>query len=119
MELKKFKILGKEIEFVNQYRNTRMGFAHDTTLFVNGSQYGTATCTYYNRTWECYTYQTVMLRVVEELRECRRKWLLSEFKAEHGYQKMTDKRTAEFKEIFDKDEEVKLYRKITEKLNRR
>ena len=35
MEIKKFTVGDKEYEFVNEYRNTRHGFAHDTTLFIN------------------------------------------------------------------------------------
>ena len=49
MELKKFKLNGKSVEFVNAYRNTRTGFAHDSTLFIDNREYGSATAIYYNR----------------------------------------------------------------------
>ena len=119
MELKKITICGKEVEFVNQYRNTRMGFAHDTTMFVDGRQYGTATCNYYNRTWECYTYQTVMLTVVHNLSEARQSYLKDRFKADHNYQKMTPKRTQEFEVVLNDDEEYKFYQTLYKRLSDR
>lgn len=42
MEIKKMHIDENEIEFVNTSRSTRNGFAHDTTLFINGRQYMTS-----------------------------------------------------------------------------
>ena len=34
MELKKFDVNGKQVEFVNQWRGNRSGFVHETTLFI-------------------------------------------------------------------------------------
>ena len=40
MEIKKLTVNGKEYEFVNETVGTRNGFAHNTTLFVNGCRMG-------------------------------------------------------------------------------
>lgn len=116
MEIRKFNIDGKEVEFVNACRCTRSGFAHDTTLFINGCQYETATCHYLNRTWERYTYQTVMRRAVYNLEEYRENRLTERFKTEKGYAKLTAKRKVELAEVIDNDEEIKFYRAIREAL---
>ena len=71
MEIKKFNIDGKEIEFVNESLDTRHGFKHVTTMFINNCEYGRNTCYYLNRTWERYRYQTVMRGCVQNLIEIR------------------------------------------------
>ena len=116
MELKKFKINGKAVEFVNAYRNTRSGFAHDSTIFINNCQYGTATCIYYNRTWERYCYQSVMRKLVRQLEEERISYLKGKFKQEHNYTKFTPKRVAEFESATKDDSELKLFAKLLKAL---
>ena len=59
----------KEFRFVCESLPTRSGFKHVATLFENGDIYPTesATCYYYNRTWECWCYQTVCREVVHKI----------------------------------------------------
>ena len=116
MEIKRITVNGKEVEFVNQSRGTRTGFAHDTTVFINGYEYGEPTCIYYNRTWERYTYQTVMRKAIYALQERLTNRLREEFKAERGYQKLTAKRQAEFYEYRDADEGIAFYEAILKEL---
>ena len=111
MEIKKFNIDGKEIEFVNESLDTRHGFKHVTTMFINNCEYGRNTCYYLNRTWECYRYQTVMRGCVYMLIENRIGNLKSNFKNRNGYLKMTAKRNEEFEnEIKDDDILGRYYR---------
>ncbi len=116
MEIKEFTVTGAKVQFVNEFRGTRSGFAHDTTLFINGYKCATATCHYLNRTWERYTYQSVMRKVVCELRERRREWLKEAFKAEKGYKKLTAERKVEFNTYVNKDADFDLYRRILNEL---
>lgn len=46
--------------FICEFGNTRSGFKHTCTLVVNGLHNVKNVCHYYNRTWEAYTYQSVM-----------------------------------------------------------
>lgn len=46
--------------FICEWGNTRNGFKHTCNLIVNGLHNVKNVCHYYNRTWECYDYQTVM-----------------------------------------------------------
>ena len=71
MTIREFEINGNKITFVNSSRSTRSGFAHDTTLFINGYQAIENSCHYLNRTWEAYQYQTVMLSAVYDLKQKR------------------------------------------------
>lgn len=53
---RKIIVNNNEYLFVNEYRNTRSGFAHDCKLYVNLYNYYNVTCRYQNRTWECYRF---------------------------------------------------------------
>lgn len=116
MELKKLTIDGKQVEFVNAFRGTRNGFAHDTTLFIDGYVMAQHTCHYLNRTWERYTYQTVMRCAVCDLEEERENRLKDKFKTEKGYAKLTPKRKLELAEVIDADEDMRFYRAILAQL---
>ena len=116
MEIKKFEIGDKHVEFVNESGNTRHGFKHMTTMFINGCQRGKNTVHYLNRTWECYPYQTCMRGCVRELLENRIENLKSEFKSKHGYSKMTAKRTEEFEKWINGDSVCEFYNELLDKI---
>ena len=69
MGLRQLSIEGKEIVFINTWRGTRSGFMHETELYINGWAATAAKCHYINRTWERYSYQSVMLQAVHNLQE--------------------------------------------------
>lgn len=60
-----FKIT-PQIEIVCNSERTRYGFRHLATLFINGREEETDKCCYYNRTWERYEFQSVILKVIEK-----------------------------------------------------
>ena len=109
-------INGREVLFVNSSRGTRHGFAHDTEVFIDGRNYGKHTCHYLNRTWESYTYQTVMKCCTYDLIEKERNWQEREYKERNGYKKLTAKRREEFEREFNGTPEVKLYYAILKEL---
>lgn len=58
--------LNDYVEIVCFSQRTSYGFRHVASLRENGSEICTARCSYYNRTWEAYTFQSVMQRVIEK-----------------------------------------------------
>lgn len=109
---------GNEYEFICEWKNTRNGFKHECRLFKNGTFETSATCNYINRTWESYEYQSVMLRAISILLEEHTEFLKYAFKDSRGYDKMTQKRNAEFQAVLDADEMVAEFLAIKKKLNR-
>ena len=63
--MKMFKI-NEKIEIVCTSESTRYGFRHLATLFVNGSETIKGKCTYQNRTWESYEFQSVLSEVINK-----------------------------------------------------
>lgn len=78
--MKIFKV-NDRIEIVCRSENTRYGFRHLATLFLDGKEYQDGKCTYQNRTWEAYEFQSVLYEVVrksdlsEEDKEVCNKWI--------------------------------------------
>ena len=63
--MRSFKIT-EELEIVCRSESTRYGFRHLATMLRNGSEIQEGKCTYQNRTWERYEFQSVLYRVVEK-----------------------------------------------------
>ncbi len=91
-----YQIEGKHVYFYCLNADTRNGFKHTAYCEIDGWFSGRATCHYYNRTWERYTYETVCKRIArQQIERCTNKELAA-FKRARGYQRMTEKRRAEF-----------------------
>ncbi len=63
--MKIFKI-NDRIEVVCSSESTRYGFRHLATLFENGVETAKGKCTYQNRTWESYEFQSVLFNVIQK-----------------------------------------------------
>ncbi len=98
MTIIKKTVNGNEYEFVNSFRGNRSGFVHETTLFRNGRYEGETKIQYYNRTWECYTYQSVMKRLVSGLLEYCEEAYKTAWKDTHGVKRLTEAKKKEMQE---------------------
>lgn len=102
-------------------RNTRHGFAHDAkiTVMPAGTFCGysvSAHCYYLNRTWERYTFQTVLMQACHNAMECRADELKPGFMEKNGYKKLTKKRAAEFTETLNNDAEYTAINSVLQQL---
>lgn len=77
----------RKIQMAARYENTRSGFRHlaETDDGIK------AKCTYLNRTWEVYTYQSVF-------HELAHNWIV----ANTGWNPRTKRDGQKFKEMYDK-----------------
>ena len=50
---------------VCSYKSNRTGFKHTANLFISCYKLAETSCQYYNRTWESYTFQTVILQAID------------------------------------------------------
>ena len=73
-----FKIK-KGVEIVCEWKKTRIAFKHVATLLVNGREIDEVKICYQNRTWERYTYESVLRKLLDKtgiLNETQsKKWL--------------------------------------------
>ncbi len=116
MRMQKFNIDGKEVLFMNAWRGTGSGFMHETELYIDGWQAGGARCYYINRTWERYSYQSVMLEAVHKLQEEETAREKRNFKAAAGIKNLMERHKPAFLEYLANNETLAFYKKIEEAL---
>ena len=108
---------GRDVSFVCTSRDTRSGFAHDATIFINGLDCGSATCHYINRTWERYSYESVCLSVVSGLIDRRKARLKDDYKDANGLTRLCGvKHKAALAAMIDSDDRIALLRKVRDDL---
>lgn len=88
----RFEKYGNVVEIVSETWKTRNAWGHKSTLFINGYEESVAKIRYYNRTWESYTYQKSMEKVIRDFMKSK---LESEceytFKRLECYKRITQK----------------------------
>lgn len=107
------EINGVKFTFVCESWTNRNGWGHKVTLYKNNVlEIGTCKVRYYNRTWECYLYQSairsVIRNVINELTEREK----TAFKKSHEYKIMTKKRLAKFSEYLKQDSTYCMYNEL-------
>lgn len=94
----------REFTFICNSRSTRHGFAHDCELYIDGHRIRKAHCYYLNRTWERFTYESVILKVLNFEIDERIDYLTGKFKYENGYVRMTEKREELLQPVLKQDQ---------------
>ena len=61
--------INNELEAVCEYKKTRVAFKHEATLLRNGREVLTVKICYQNRTWERYTYESVLYELLEKSKQ--------------------------------------------------
>ena len=106
----------KDYQFINAYRKNRSGFVHECELHI-GAQVFDAKCQYYNRTWECYTYQSVMVEALHNYREYVESVLKNRFLNEKGKSRMSPKLKAEFEALCNNNQQLKDIAEVRKELD--
>ena len=116
MRMHKLNIDGKEIMFLNNFRGTGSGFMHETELYIDGWRAAAARCYYINRTWERYSYQSVMLEAVHKLQEEETDREKRRFRQQHGIKNIMQRHKPALEEYLAGNEILTFYKKIEEAL---
>ena len=107
MEIRK---LSNGYQFVNNSRGNRSGFVHETTLFNNnGLEVGNYKVQYYNRTWECYQFQTVMKNCISKIIEEKK----------DNFIRLAKEKREQAEQVFEEMEQIKELRKMYKELDNR
>ena len=116
MRIFKIEKDGRSFEFVNSSRNTRHGFAHDCTMFVDNNEYQKASCHYLNRAWEMYTYQSVALEAINQELQGYKADYLEDWKNARNISRLTKARREEFEKEFSTLDYVKTLQAVKNEL---
>lgn len=103
--------------FQCKYNSTRSGFSHICSLIKEGELLSEAKSNYLNRTWERYTYQSVMREVVWKLIIQKEKEFLDEYKKENGLGRLSKDRKRVALSTFYLQLEIKELEELIKNLN--
>ena len=84
MEIRRKMINGNRWELVNEYWENYNGWGHKTTIIRNGYDYESHKVRYYNRTWECYCFQSCMYGAVNEIRKMELSRFIENYKEKNN-----------------------------------
>ena len=112
MEIRLKKVNGKRFEFVNEYYETSNSWGHKSTLLINGYEWAKTKIRYYNRTWECYTYQSVMYKVLDEYKDRLLKNFLENYLYNNGKTRFGKGEKEKTIKEFEKSEDGKIIKKL-------
>ena len=116
MDMIKKNVGNAEFTFVLNSRSNRSGFVHECELFCGYKKISSSKAQYYNRTWEAYRYQTVMLNAVYHAIDDARADIIDEQKRLNGWNKLTNNRRAYIKKIMDDNDGIKVLRELYEQV---
>lgn len=93
-------------EFVNHYWETSRAWGHECHLLKNGIEMSMARARHYNRTWEKYTYQSVMHSAVYNAHKEQLDRYIEAYKANNGIERFKAGQRKQLEEQFDKENPI-------------
>ena len=104
---------GVKFTLVCETWRIRNSWGHEVTLYRNDTfKVGRVKVRYYNRTWECYQYQSVIKSVIYNAIEDIKAAAKKAFFNLHNYKVMTKKRAAAFLEFLKQDNTYNMYNEL-------
>lgn len=95
-------------KFINEFGGTRNGFYHKTILLnKNGNEIADYRINYLNRTWESYTFQSVMQNCVYTLIENKFVDFLKLAKQKHGIKRLSKEKKLQARKVFENLTEIR------------
>lgn len=112
MEMIHKNVGNAEFTFFVNYRGNRSGFVHECELDMNGEHISAAKRQYYNRTWENYRFQSVMLDAVDKAVEDVKTKIRADEMAARGWARLTQQRRNEIGKIVEENGAYKVLRAL-------
>ena len=107
-------IIIKNFTFVCTSKSTRNGFKHEARMFINETFVSEATQHLVNRTWESFTYQSVIRNCVQNYIAQIEYGIETDYKKENNVIRKTKKHSEKLNELFNQNSEIKEAKKILE-----
>ena len=117
MNTRTIKVNNKDYVFICRSAKNRSGFTHDCEMQI-GIQSFKCHAQYYNRTWECYTYQSVMIGALNEYKDYIERHIKEKFLTENGYGRMTPSRKVEFEKVLVENPQLKEIAEVRKELDK-
>lgn len=120
MEIKKIKCKsGNEYNIVNEYWETSNSWGHKSTLIAPWGEVESKKVRYYNRTWECYTYQSCMSNLIGTILENNLKSYITQVKEIRGITRLLKGTREEIENDWNNKEYTQDLKEIQERIKNR
>ena len=89
-----FRFLGlmnREITIDNYFNSYSSGFSETSKIYIDGIFRGEAKCSYSNRSWQMFSYQSSAMKIVRELIDEQTKRARAEFLEKNGAKRWSAK----------------------------
>lgn len=114
MVVRDIKVRGTNFKFICESWSNSRAWGHRVVLFENGREVDEAKIRYYNRTWECYTYQSCMQKVVRQMLENREIRIINDYKYNNNVSRLNKEQK---EELIEADDMVKTYRLLEKRIS--
>ena len=102
----------KDFTFICTSKNTRSGLKHEAQMLINNSFVSEATQYWVNRTWESFTYQSVIRNCVQNHIAQIEYGIETDYRNENNVIRKTKKHSEKLNELFNQNAEIKEAKKI-------
>ena len=102
----------KDFTFICTSKNTRNGFKHKAQMLINETFVSEATQHWVNRTWESFTYQSVIENCVQNYIAQIEYGIETNYRNENNVIRKTKKHSEKLNELFNQNSEIKEAKKI-------
>lgn len=116
MDMIKKSVGNAEFTFVLNSRNNRSGFVHECELFCGYKKIASSKAQYYNRTWEAYRFQSVMLSAVQSAVKDAKNDIIDEQKRLNGWKQLSQNRRDAVEKIIGENDGIKVLRELYEQV---
>ncbi len=103
----KREINGKNFTIFCDYWETRNSWGHEAALYVDSKKIKSYKIRYYNRTWERYTFQSIINACIYSVLEELKEELKALYKEDKGFKLLTKSRKADFEKYLSLNTDYK------------
>lgn len=103
-------------------RNYSYGFSHEVTVYYsfpvfNKAGHNEYRTTYYNRTWECYRFQSCITGSINNVIYAIKEEIKDKIKAKNNWKKLTEDRRKVVDEAVEQDEVLKMLEAVKKEVS--
>lgn len=106
----------KDITILLDSKSNYYGFKHIATLFLNNTERVKTSIQYYNRTWEVFTYQTILNKIINIMLEEIEEQKKESFKYNNNIKRLTKEKAKEMQKECNKIEYYKQLKRLKKKI---
>lgn len=108
----------KDITIILESKSNYYGFRHIATLVFGNSQKAKTSIQYYNRTWETYDYQSILIKIINQELESIEQLQKNIYKESNNIKRLTKEKEKEVVKVCNSITYCKQLKALKEKVKK-